>query len=173
MKLIQNCLKVLKFGGKKKIFYPNFFTNQITKRFYFINHKKFSKVDLTPEEDIKDHETPIKHDIGVSIDKKDEIGIGITRDEFNIEPMMAIISTCKVCETRSYKQFTKDSYENGVVLIQCPSCKNLHLVADNLDWFQSGKNIEELLAAKGQTVKKFGDVTEITTEDIIGNKEIS
>eukprot|EP01080_Neovahlkampfia_damariscottae_P004281 gene4281-7617_t len=169
MKLFRNCLKVLKFEKKKS--FLNSFSNQITKRFYFKNIKRFQKVDLTPEEDIKDHEAPIHHDIGVPSDREGKIGVGISKDETSTEPMMAIISTCKVCETRSYKQFSKDSYENGVVLIQCPSCKNLHLIADNLNWFQSGKNIEELLAAKGQTVKKVGDVTEIKSEDIIGIKK--
>jgi len=44
-------------------------------------------------------------------------------------PKMAVIFTCTVCDTRSARQFTKDSYENGVVLIRCPGCDNLHLFA--------------------------------------------
>lgn len=142
---------------------------------YFKTNKKFytkskfllnnnNKIDLTPEEDIKDHESPIKYDIGTANHKKGEpIGSGIELRP-NV-PMLGMFFTCKACDTRSYKQFTKDSYEKGVVLIQCPGCKNLHLVADNLGWFQSGKNVEELLKAKGKTVKHVNDVTELSEED--------
>jgi protein import protein ZIM17 len=42
---------------------------------------------------------------------------------------MAVVFTCTVCNTRSARQFTKKSYEEGVVLIRCPGCDNLHLFA--------------------------------------------
>lgn len=45
---------------------------------------------------------------------------------------MAMIFTCKKCKTRSYKKFTKHAYNKGVVIVQCPGCKNLHLIADNI-----------------------------------------
>lgn len=122
------------------------------------------KIDLTPEEDIKDHESPIQYDIGTANHKPgDPIGPGIELK--SDKPMLGMFFTCKACDTRSYKQFTKESYEKGVVLVQCPNCKNLHLVADNLDWFQSGRNVEELLAAKGKEVKHIKDVAELSEED--------
>ena len=47
--------------------------------------------------------------------------------------------TCAVegCDTKQARTFTKDSYNHGVVLLRCEGCNNLHLIADNLGWFES------------------------------------
>jgi hypothetical protein len=44
----------------------------------------------------------------------------------------------------------------GIVLVKC-DCKKLHLIADNLDWFGSGKtNIEDILSSRGDEVRRRG-----------------
>ena len=62
--------------------------------------------------------------------------------------------TCAVegCDTKQARVFSKKSYESGVVLLRCEGCNNLHLIADNLGWFEDdgvykGKNlnIEEIM----------------------------
>jgi len=64
------------------------------------------------------------------------------------------------CGHRSSHTFTKRAYEKGIVIISCPSCKNRHLIADNLGWFKNqdgsegGKTVEDFVKAKGETVKR-------------------
>jgi protein import protein ZIM17 len=94
---------------------------------------------------------------------------------------LAIIYTCKVCNTRSAKQFTEHAYRHGVVLVKCPGCQNLHLIADRLGWFEdmdddfeAGWDIETAVLAKtGQNVKAVTNdtVLELTLEDVVGKSE--
>lgn len=84
---------------------------------------------------------------------------------------MAIIFTCNVCETRSAKQFSKKSYETGVVLVRCPGCDNLHLIADRLGFFEDKSvDIVSLMQSKGIDVKRISDMNDIdfSVEDIVG-----
>jgi mitochondrial protein import protein ZIM17 len=47
------------------------------------------------------------------------------------------------------RSFTKNAYETGVVLMRCENCQNIHLIADNLGWFEDDKwNVEKNLNAK-------------------------
>jgi len=87
-----------------------------------------------------------------------ENGTGI-----RIEPRLSITFTCQApgCDQRSTHQFSKASYEKGIVIIQCPHCKNRHLIADHLGWFkdqegtQGGKlrTIEDFMREKGEKVR--------------------
>ncbi|CAO3695085.1 unnamed protein product [Rhizopus stolonifer] len=68
---------------------------------------------------------------------------------------MLIGFTCKVCEERSHHVMSRLAYTKGVVLIQCPGCKNRHLIADNLGWFKDSKTtVEDLVKEKGEGVRK-------------------
>lgn len=61
--------------------------------------------------------------------KKSEAVIG------EMKQRLAIIFTCRVCSQRQTKTFSKKAYETGIVIIECEGCKNRHLIADNLGWF--------------------------------------
>lgn len=76
---------------------------------------------------------------------------------------MQIIFTCTVCNARNSRRFSKLSYERGVVIVECDGCKNNHLIADNLGWFPDTgcKNVEEILAAKGEKIKRMNGCWEI------------
>ncbi|CAL1530539.1 unnamed protein product [Lymnaea stagnalis] len=74
-------------------------------------------------------------------------------------PRLALLYKCKVCGTRNNHTFSKKSYEEGVVIVKCCNCQSNHLIADNLGWFKdvNKRNIEEILAAKGEEVKKISN----------------
>lgn len=84
---------------------------------------------------------------------------------------LAMVFTCKVCETRNMKTASRESYEKGVVVARCGGCNNLHLIADRLGWFGEPGSIEDFLAAQGQEVKRGSPETlNLTLEDLAGRK---
>ena len=48
-----------------------------------------------------------------------------------MEPKLSLTFTCTVsdCGERSTHQFTKRAYQKGVVLVQCPGCKNRYVLS--------------------------------------------
>lgn len=84
---------------------------------------------------------------------------------------LAMIFTCKVCETRSIKTVCRESYEKGVVVTRCGGCNNLHLIADHLGWFGEPGSIEDFLATRGEEVRRGSvDTLNLTLEDIAGKQ---
>lgn len=86
-----------------------------------------------------------------------------------IQGRFQIIFTCKVCDTKNAKEFSKQAYYHGVVIVRCSGCQNLHLISDNLKWFGEDKrNIETILAEKGELVLKENNDIEITPKELTG-----
>lgn len=52
-----------------------------------------------------------------------------TSSEESVKPRLQLTFTCTVpdCGTRSTHEFSKHSYTNGIVLVQCPGCKNRYV----------------------------------------------
>eukprot|EP00743_Colponemidia_sp_Colp-15_P004885 GILK01005265.1.p1 GENE.GILK01005265.1~~GILK01005265.1.p1 ORF type:complete len:222 (-),score=24.69 GILK01005265.1:148-813(-) len=68
--------------------------------------------------------------------------------------LFVMAATCSKCSTRFVKQVTKNAYYKGVVIVQCPGCKSLHLIADHLGWYSDkGTHIEQILAERGESVR--------------------
>ena len=90
------------------------------------------------------------------------------------QKQLAIVFTCTVCNTRSAKQFTEQAYRNGVVLVKCPGCQNLHLIADRLGVFEdqgvdgTGWDMEKAMANMGENVTAVNNdnVLELTVQDV-------
>jgi hypothetical protein len=87
---------------------------------------------------------------------------------------MLIQFTCKKCNTTQSKQMSKKAYTTGVVIIQCDGCKNKHLIADHLGWYDSQKppgTIEQILREKGESVKKLEPSSSEALELVANNSK--
>jgi hypothetical protein len=80
--------------------------------------------------------------------------------------------TCKVCETRTARRVGKAAFHHGTVLVRCPGCLGLHVIADHKGFFSDEPvDAEAILAARGEAVKRgsavSGDlhVFELTADD--------
>lgn len=58
-----------------------------------------------------------------------------------------------------------------MVVVKCGGCNNSHLISDHLGWFGEPGSIEDLLAARGEEVKRGSvDTLNITLEDLAGKE---
>ncbi|KAJ6485578.1 DNL zinc finger-domain-containing protein [Mycena sanguinolenta] len=79
-----------------------------------------------------------------------------------IVPKLSMTFTCTAdnCGERSTHEFSRQAYESGIVLVQCPGCHNRHLIADHIGWFKESteegklRTIEDLLRARGEKVTR-------------------
>ena len=70
-------------------------------------------------------------------------------------PAYQLTFTCKPCKHRSAHRISKLGYHRGTVLIQCPSCKNRHVVSDHLKIFMDeASTLEDILQKQGTMIKK-------------------
>lgn len=75
-----------------------------------------------------------------------------------------ILYTCKVCDHRSGQKISKQAYHNGAVVVRCPKCFNLHLIADNMGVFEDpGWNIQSFMKEQGENFNfiKNDDILEL------------
>jgi protein import protein ZIM17 len=87
---------------------------------------------------------------------------------------LIILYTCKICDVRSAKRISKHGYEKGCVVVQCPGCKSLHLIADRIGIFENpGWDIKTILEGKHENqvkvIKDESDVFELSLSDILGS----
>ncbi|EPY49660.1 TIM23 translocase complex subunit Tim15 [Schizosaccharomyces cryophilus OY26] len=89
------------------------------------------------------------------------------------KPAYHITFTCTVCNHRSGHKLSKQAYHNGTVFVECPQCKNRHLMADHLKIFSDKRvTIEDIISNKGEILKKGygqivdGNVVEIEPDNL-------
>lgn len=74
-------------------------------------------------------------------------------------PKMLLRFTCtyEACEEKPTitRIISKRSFEEGMVLVRCPSCEKQHLIADHLGWLsEKGTTIETMLTERGEEVRR-------------------
>eukprot|EP01017_Pseudomicrothorax_dubius_P008015 TRINITY_DN1259_c0_g1_i19.p1 TRINITY_DN1259_c0_g1~~TRINITY_DN1259_c0_g1_i19.p1 ORF type:complete len:199 (+),score=40.25 TRINITY_DN1259_c0_g1_i19:19-615(+) len=141
-------------------------------RMPFCSDKKKSNLppaapQIPPEEEdktiqtIKVENVTVKAEIGkktISYTLEDEVK-GTNLGNSGVYMLML---TCGVCNTKMVRTFSKQAYHTGVVLLRCEGCEKVHLIADNLGWFEDNPvNVEDLLKRKGEKVIKIKDHPDI------------
>ncbi|KAI5955995.1 DNLZ [Candida theae] len=78
-----------------------------------------------------------------------------TQPDANGKGELLIEFTCNVCDERSAHNMSKQAYEHGTVLIQCPKCKSRHLIADHLGFIRDENfNLKDYIESQGDKIKE-------------------
>ncbi|KAK1224009.1 hypothetical protein PQX77_013104 [Marasmius sp. AFHP31] len=139
-------------------------SNLTARRYYSDSTRSPSSNSASKSNSTPDSSSSIELGAGLASEATSD-GAGLTSSQAlptSIEPKLSMTFTCTVegCGTRSTHEFTKRSYERGIVLVQCPGCENRHLIADHLGWFKESteegklRTVEGLLRAKGEKIKR-------------------
>lgn len=76
-----------------------------------------------------------------------------TQPDSNGKGELLIEFTCNVCDERSAHNMSKQAYEHGTVLIQCPKCRSRHLIADHLGFIRDEKfNLKDYIESQGEKI---------------------
>lgn len=89
----------------------------------------------------------------------------------NIDEVLCLAYSCNVCNTRNSKNISKMAYLKGVVIVRCDKCQSTHLVTDHDKWIDDvdgKKNVEDILAAKGEKAEK---IQEVSMQEFFGIKD--
>lgn len=136
-KTVQNVNKLIKFGTNvRRIQIDNVWKkdcNTLSKAF-FSTHQPISNFKASQMfEQNKLMFRKFSNSSALSNDENGQQKLG------KIQGTLYLEFTCNKCEFRSKKTISKQAYQEGVVLIRCDGCENLHLIADNLGWFRDDK----------------------------------
>lgn len=93
------------------------FDNRISTSTSFSNQRYFSN---SSKKSFSHSNSSYKVSVGSDGSDSDPSTIG------KVTPKLSLTFTCTVpdCGTRSTHEFTKQAYTKGIVLVQCPGCKN-------------------------------------------------
>ncbi|CAH1429152.1 unnamed protein product [Lactuca virosa] len=130
-------------------FLPSLNSFVLGDQFYKKQFRSFSEpTNSTVKNTVEVHEASSSKSM-----EKTEVSFS-AKSELKISPRhdLAMMFTCKVCETRSVKTISRESYEKGVVVARCGGCDNYHLIADHLGIFGEKGSIEDILAARGEEI---------------------
>lgn len=140
--MIKNLLRgVTKFVRPQCIQMPKYHCfAQLTQRpsFYFCDKKSESNLAISEAPQVKVSTAKIGEEEVELVQTKGSISImdrvpGVKADNGEL---YVLSFTCTKCDTKSIRSFTKHAYHKGVVLVRCGGCENIHLVADNIGWFE-------------------------------------
>ena len=77
---------------------------------------------------------------------KDATSAPSASSDANSRKDLYMMFTCGQCETRAVRGFSRQAYENGVVIVTCPGCSSKHVVADRMGWFGEPGSVEDFIA---------------------------